>query len=475
VRASINDALSLGLTPRYVEVRSHGHSHVFSPLIEVVRTHQALLVKTPQNIYLWPLSDVRVFYSASDVPIPLDDIPLADARWLDGYVRPPGVAYPLKSPAGLVICADCAMLFGPPKHTSAEKDSWTNLKDPWQRSPDWTSIHGSSERQPAGWYICAGSENPANMVCAYYGTYDPAAYYSSDPYYNNFGNGNPNATPPPPPPPPCTPAGLPANLVDVYKGDQPMQAAVQAIAAKNNGVPPKLVPYWPPPAGIATAGAAAQVNLRQVYLFTNNLTNFYASQAAVIIHELYHLWYEIKGPDGRPNPMPNEPGFVANPTVQVLNGLGQGVTMTFNILRADGTFDRVQYGAYEHVLIHDDMVANYGVDAAWTSLMDAMSKASSVTKPDGSTTSNMSPSEAQSIIKNNKLDYAMAYGRPDSAKRPPGIPDYSAGCNRATTQSVFRAPAGTRSTRDFVNDVEYYNLDGYDLIWTGLMSPADPI
>jgi hypothetical protein len=367
------------------------------------------------------------------------------------------------------------MLFGPPKHASVEKDGWAALVDPWQRSPDWSAFHSSSDRTLSGWFICVDTRNPANMACAYYGTYDPSAYYSTDPYYNNFGNGNPNATPPPPPPPPCTPAGLPANLIDVYNGNQPFQAAVQAIAAKNGGTPPKLIPYWPPMSGYENALAAAQINLRQVLIFTNNFQGAYASQAALIIHELYHLWYEIKGPDGRPNPLPGDPGFVPNPTVQVLNGLGQGVTLTFNIIRPDGTFDRDQYGQYEHVLIHDDMVFNLGVDEAWSGLTDAISKASSVTKPDGSVVHGMTPQEAQSIILSNQLNYAMAYGRPGSAKRPPSTPDYTAGCNRASTQSIARAPAGTRSIRDFINGAEYYSLDGYDLIWTPAMAPAYPI
>jgi hypothetical protein len=43
------------------------------------------------------------------------------------------------------------------------------------------------------------------------------------------------------------------------------------------------------------------------------------------------------------------------------------------------------------------------------------------------------------------------------------------GCT--STLSANRAPAGTRTKRDFVNGVDYYNLDGFDLIWDGVPVP----
>ena len=212
-------------------------------------------------------------------------------------------------------------------------------------------------------------------------------------------------------------------------------------------------------------------------MYTDRLTNFYASLSAVLAHELYHIWFEIKGPNGiRPNPLPGDPGWNPNPTVQVLNGLGQGVTMTFNIQRPNGSIDSVQYGAYEHVLIHDEMVWQYGVDEVWTGLMDAMTKASSVTTTDGTNITGISASGAQAYINAKQLEHAQVFGRPDSPGHAPSVPNYSGACNQTWAQSVQRALAGSRATRDYTdgNGVEYYNLDGYDLIWTGVMPPADP-
>ncbi len=463
VRDSIRIATSLGLTARYIEVRSVGHSHIFSPLAEVVRTNRALVVKTARNMYLWPLSEARLYYSASTEPIAIQELPLISSRMLDGYLRPQGVPYAKKLPAGVAICDDCAMIFGSPK-SPTKPDTWDTLLDPWQHNPDWSSVQTTPARQPEGYSVCEWDVNGTH--CWYYGTYDPSEYYSSDPYYGS-GFPQPNATPTPPPPPPCTPPGMPAWLQSVFNGDQPMAAVAQAIAAKNGGNPHQVVSASPPTLDARGVGMHTLNTIKTIYVFPDNFEpylNAGMTISAMYMHEQLHLWFENRGPDGiRPNPLPGDPGFVANPSVQVINGAGNGITLNFNLLNANGQLNATQYKAYEHLLIHDELVSIYGKDDAWTALVDSMQGATSVTS-DGVTTPNMDGQTATVLMNSKSLRYANAYGR--APYHAPTHPDYYNGCSASARPSNV-----VRQRRDLVNGIDYYNLDGFDLMWDGVPLP----
>jgi hypothetical protein len=240
---------------------------------------------------------------------------------------------------------------------------------------------------------------------------------------------------------------------------------------------------------------ATIVNSDTIYVYPDNYPAYINNGMNIgdmFLHETLHLWYETKGSDGyRPNPLPNDPNFNAHPTVQLNGTDAQGgssvpITVQFDILDSAGHFNAIQYAAYEHMLIHDDMASGSG-DGAWTGLIGAIQGASTVQIGSGAPTKITDGSAARGISDRYSLAKAAMASR--GPRRPPTWPDYSAGCALATSsvarstestqhRSVVNSSRPTKSSRhasDLNNPIDTYSIDGYALIWDGIpLLPPPP-
>ncbi len=500
LKANAQAASERGLSVRLVTIRTPSGSADYSPYAAVVRSEKALLVRAYGRVYAYQLASAKVFYSgAPDHPIEAASLPLVHTPSIDAAFAGDGkVGADTATKAKL--CGSCDFLLG------VTKGLWSSAKDPWQVKPDYAFWKPGTDQN------IANTRRASSYYYGYY--YGYGAYYApveigrvraknkpaplgcdaSQQYCFPGQGGNPFGNPPPPgtggggnttAAAPCTPSGLPPDIAAAFSGSPAMQAVAQADAAKNNGVPPKVITVSPVPNSVTDGrGMETNVNLRTISLFPDNYPAYLAAGMTVdgmYMHEQLHIWYEIKGSDGiRPNPLPGDSNFVANPTIQLTNSAGQTVTVQFNLLNPNGTVNSAQYAGYEHMLIHDDMVRATGTDSVWTSLMDAMKTATSITTPDGVTTSlnNMTKAQANAlaaqIIRTYNLFGVPAQGR--GGTRPPTTPTAGGGCSSGTAgtpASAKRTNKSARTTRDFVDDVGvlHYNIDGFDLVWDGIPLP----
>lgn len=139
--------------------------------------------------------------------------------------------------------------------------------------------------------------------------------------------------------------------------------------------------------------------------------------------------------------------------------LSEGTSIQFNLLNPNGTLNSQQYGAYEHVLIHDDLASTDG-DPLSASLADAMGIATSVTVP-GQPPQKIDSTTAAKIIKERNLMTATITNR--KAKRPPAVPSRTGGCTN-TGGKVGPVQSHNRATRDVTE-----NVGGFVVQWNGVI------
>jgi hypothetical protein len=268
---------------------------------------------------------------------------------------------------------------------------------------------------------------------------------------------------PPPSAPPCSPTGLSKTLANIFNNDSFLQALAQAIAAANGGKPPSVNEVATLPAGAAHVVAIGDPQTRVLNWYDDEVAKAVKlgyTREGIFSHELDHFWYRNAPAGGGdfPNPVPGQASFIASPTV-TLDG---GTVIQFNLLNADGSINVTQYLGYEHILIHDDEVQQYGIDSLFASLADGMAAASSVTVP-GGTAQKVDSATALQIIDKQGLTTKSIKDR--KAKRPPTTPSATGGCTK--TSSHGRIPLGVRTTR-----AQQENVGGYSVIWDGVIAPG---
>jgi hypothetical protein len=244
-------------------------------------------------------------------------------------------------------------------------------------------------------------------------------------------------------PPPCPPNGAPADLTKAIATDTFAQAMAQAVAANFSGMPISINTTAPLPPGAAASAVVAMgaidwssANITQAIApSTTSPFHFQQQENQIFTHEALHLWYETTpfGATSNPNPLPGQPNFNASATV-VLN---DGTILTYNLApipgAASGDLPSLNPGffGYEHALIHDDLVTNYGSDGTDAGA-EMLQNATSVQFAGNTTAMPVTPTtfstmQAEMLIAQHNLgSVGIQSGR--NGPKPPPKPISAGGC-----------------------------------------------
>lgn len=168
---------------RYVVIRTTTRDYVFPLNAQVVRTDSELVVRAYKRMYVWPLNQVRIYYSGASSAYDMSRVPLVHAPDLDRLAAVGRVVH-VNANSRMVNCADCDVLLYQPLKPVLP-DPWVHVPDPWQGAQSTVAVQTTGAlRQPR--FSSYGSGCDVGWTC-YYGGY--GGYTIVDPGTNQGGGG----------------------------------------------------------------------------------------------------------------------------------------------------------------------------------------------------------------------------------------------------------------------------------------------
>ena len=181
----------------------------------------------------------------------------------------------------------------------------------------------------------------------------------------------------------CKVPGATAALNSYVGRDPFIQSVLQAVSDDFAGNRDPNVNTSQSIAPNALEAAAADNKTNTINWYSANVAD--ATKAGqdpdqILAHEILHLWLEALDTNTglRPNPTTQDPNYQQLVTVT----LGDGTILTYNIGLAPGSTNTMNtaYTGYEHALIHQALVDQYGADKTG-SLQSAIAQATTVQYP----------------------------------------------------------------------------------------------